>query len=172
LESLKQYILHISGLGLGEHKYHYKIESDFFAAFENTEFEQASIDVELTLEKQERMLILNFDIKGNINVMCDRCLENFDYPLDGKERLIVKLGQAWEEENEEVLVISEYEHQLDISGYLYDFIILMLPIRKIHPEDDNGKSDCNPEMLKKIEDHTEHKPDSRWDSLKGLITDN
>ncbi len=172
MENLKHYILHFSGLSLGEHKFQYDISDDFFAAFENTEIEQAAINVVLTLEKQERMLILHFDLNGSINVMCDRCLDRFDFPIKGNERLIVKIGEVWEEENEEVILIPEHEHTVDISGFIYDILILMLPIRVIHPEDENGKSDCNPDILEKIESHTKHETDPRWDSLKDLINEN
>lgn len=165
-------MLQFSGLDLGSHNYHYKINGDFFAAFDNTEIETASINVDVTLEKFERMLILEFAIEGSINVMCDRCLDNFDYHLDGSERLIVKFGEAWEEENDEVLVLSENDYQIDISSNLYDYIILMLPIRLVHPEDENGKSNCNPEIIKKLEKLSEPEPDSRWGSLKDLISDN
>lgn len=172
MDKLKHYILHFSGLGLGEHNFHYHIENDFFAAFDNTDIEQASIDVELTLDKQERMLILNFEIKGSINVMCDRCLDNFDFPLNGTERLIVKFGEVFENDNEEVLLLPEYEHKLDISAYLYDYIILMLPIRVVHPEDENGKSNCNPEIIKKLESLSKTETDPRWGDLKDLISNN
>ncbi len=164
--------MHFSGLGLGLHNYQYKISSDFFASFGNTEIEQGTIDVELSLDKQERMMVLDFELKGSINVMCDRCLDNFDFPIDGNERLIVKFGEAFEEENEDVVVLPEHEHQIDLSSYLYEFIILLLPIRMVHPEDENGNSDCNPEIIQKIKNLSEPEPDPRWGSLKDLISDN
>lgn len=172
MDILKHYILHFSGLGLGLHNYQYKISNDFFAEFDNTEIGQASINVDLSLDKQERMLVLDFEIKGSINVMCDRCLDNFDFPIDGNERLIVKFGEAFEEENEDVIVLHEHEHQIDLSSYLYDFIILMLPIRMVHQEDENGNSDCNPEIIKKLKNLSEPETDPRWGSLKDLISDN
>lgn len=172
MDKLKHYILQFSGLDFGTHKFHYKIDNDFFAAFDNTEIEQPSIDVALTLDKQERMMILDFEIKGSINVMCDRCLDNFDYLLDGNERLIVKFGEAWEGENEEVLLMSENEYQIDLSAYLYDYIILMLPIRMVHPEDENGNSNCNPEIIKKLNSLSEPEHNSQWDGLRDLISDN
>lgn len=172
MDKLKHYILHFSGLGLGFHNYQYQISNDFFEAFDNSEIEQASIIVDLSLEKQERMLIFDFEISGNINVMCDRCLDKFDYPLDISEQLIVKFGEAFDQENEEVIILPEHEHQLDLSSYLYDFIILSLPIRIVHPEDENGSSNCNPEIIEKIQKLSEPEPDPRWGSLKDLISDN
>ncbi len=169
---LKQYILPFSSLSLEKHLYHFDIDGKFFAEFEFTEIEQASISVDLTLDRQERMLVLDFAIKGSINVMCDRCLDYFDFAVEKQERLIIKLGDSWKEESEEILIIPETEHQLDISPYLYEYIVLMLPIKKIHPEDENGNTQCNPEIIKRLNELSKPEPDSRWDSLKGLITEN
>lgn len=168
---MKDYILHFSGLNLGLHKFEYKISADFFNVFDNFDFQNVSISVNLILEKQERMLILNFDIKGVIVTTCDRCLDNVDFPIQGNEQLIVKFGENQNEEGD-ILIISEHEHQLDLSKYLYDYIILMLPIRIVHPEDENGNSKCNPEIIKKIQNPSEHQTDPRWESLKKLISEN
>jgi hypothetical protein len=45
----------------------------------------------------------------------------------------------------------------------------------VHPDDNNGKSTCDPVMLKKleeliIEEETEYDP--RWNELKKLMNDN
>lgn len=169
---LKQYILPFSGLSLGKHLYHFDIDGKFFTEFDYTEIEQASINVDLTLDKQERMLVFDFVIKGSINVICDRCLDNFDFIIDKQERLIVKFGEEFGEEADDIIIIPESENQIDISSYLYEYIILMLPIKKTHPEDENGNTMCNPDIIKKLNELSKPEPDSRWDSLKGLITEN
>jgi uncharacterized metal-binding protein YceD (DUF177 family) len=169
---LKQYILPFSGLSLGKHLYHFDIDAKFFTEFDYTEIEQASINVDLTLDKQERMLVFDFVIKGSINVICDRCLDNFDFIIDKQERLIVKFGEEFGEEADDIIIIPESENQIDISSYLYEYIILMLPIKKTHPEDENGNTMCNPDIIKKLNELSKPEPDSRWDSLKGLITEN
>ncbi|MEI6695028.1 MAG: DUF177 domain-containing protein [Bacteroidota bacterium] len=169
---LKQFILPFSGLSLDKHLYHFDIDGKFFAEYEYTEIDQASINVDLTLDKQERMLVLDFAITGSVNVMCDRCLDNFNFVIDKQERLIIKLGEKFEEVSDDIIIIPESEYQIDISAYLYEYIVLMLPIKKIHPEDENGNTQCNPEIIKKLNELSQQEPDSRWDSLKGLITDN
>ena len=118
------------------------------------------------------MLVFDFVINGSINVICDRCLDNFDFLIDKQERLIVKFGEEFGEENDDIIIIPETEHQIDISSNLYEYIILMLPIKKTHPEDENGNTMCNPEIIKKLNELSKPEPDSRWDSLKGLITEN
>ncbi len=52
---------------------------------------------------------------------------------------------------------------------------LALPLKRIHPDDDHGRSTCDPEMIRKLEDHLvagEEESDARWDELKKLSENN
>jgi uncharacterized protein len=45
----------------------------------------------------------------------------------------------------------------------------------VHPEDKNGKSTCDPEMLEKLRKHVviiDSEADPRWNELKKLINNN
>ncbi len=170
MEHLKQYNIPFSGLSIGEHLYHYDIDEKFFVEYDYTEIDKANVSIDIKLDKQERMLVLDFDIQGTLNVMCHRCLDNFDYPIDVNQRLIVKFGDDWQEENEDIIVIPEHEHKFDISNYIYEYIIVMLPFKITHPEDENGNSECNPEIIEKLKQLSESSPkETPWDGLKGLI---
>ena len=115
------------------------------------------------------MLVLYFDIKGSVNVMCDRCLDQFDQPVNGEERLIVKFGDSYYEESDEVVVIPETEYKLNVSQYIYEFINLLLPIKRVHPNDKQGVSKCNPEFVNRLEGAKDDEmTDHRWDALKML----
>jgi uncharacterized metal-binding protein YceD (DUF177 family) len=63
-------------------------------------------------------------------------------------------------------------YQIDLSIYLFEYVVLLLPIKKTHPDDENGNTTCNPDIIKRINQHSEPEPDSRWEGLKGLITEN
>jgi len=170
LEQLKQYIIAFSGLSLGEHLFQFDIDEKFFAEFDYTEIDKASVKVDITLDIHERMLIFDFNIQGILNVMCHRCLDNFDYPVSSEERLIVKFGEEWLEEDDNIFIIPENESKFDIGKYIYEFIIVMLPFKITHPEDENGDSNCNPEILKKLDNLSTQGPkETPWDGLKGLI---
>jgi uncharacterized metal-binding protein YceD (DUF177 family) len=93
--------------------------------------------------------------------------------LDGRETLIVKFGKDYHEENEEVQIIPEGETHLDVSPFIYEYIHLLMPFRKVHPEDEEGNSLCDPEVIKRInERETLSEPDPRWEVLKKLKTKN
>ena len=169
MDYLNEYVIPYFGLKPGIHQFEFDVEDKFFEAFDYSEIKRGKLQLKLELDKQERMFILNFYISGTVNVMCDRCSGWFDLSVEGHERLIVKLGNESIEESHEIVVIPEQEHSFDISPYLYEYIVLMLPAKKIHPDDENGESTCDPEMLRILEDHRyENQPDSRWDELKKL----
>ena len=87
--------------------------------------------------------------------------------------ILVKFGDAYYEENEELQIIPEGVNHFDISPFLYEYIHLLLPVRRIHPEDENGNSLCDPEVIKMLDKSSSSgEPDPRWDVLNKLKNNN
>ncbi len=169
---LKNFIVPFSGLKVGNHTFTFEINDKFFEHFEYSEIKKGDLHVDCLLDKQVRMLVFYFDIKGTVRVPCDRCAEEFDLPIEGSQKLIVKFGAGHAEESEDILVITENEHELDVSQFLYEYIHLLLPIKKVHGSDENGNSLCNPDALRYIRETEEHPVDPRWEVLKKLKDNN
>ena len=169
MDYLRKYVISFRGLQIDVHHFNFVIDKKFFESMEYADVADGNVEVDVTLDRHERMLIFNFDIKGTVVVPCDRCLDDFDLPIAGTENLIVKFGEDFEETSEDVVIIPETSSEFDISSYLYEYIVLMLPMQHIHPDDENGHSTCNSEMLERLrrkETPKEHDP--RWDALKKL----
>lgn len=165
----KQFVIPFVGLSAGNHQFDFEIDDKFFALFEYSEIKEAQAFVKLDLERQDRMLVLNFAITGTIRVTCDRCLGGFDMPVVSNEEYFVKFGHEHKEEDDNVLIISENETHIDIASLIFDYLSLQLPYRVVHPDDDNGISQCDPEALARIEQLSAPKEkDSQWDALKDL----
>jgi uncharacterized metal-binding protein YceD (DUF177 family) len=165
----EQYKIAFSSLQPGTHIFDFQIDSTFFEAGENTEIISGNIAVKVTMVKEERMMDLHFVLHGAVIVPCDRCLEPVEVEVNGNERLIVKLGDRYIEESDEIQIIPDTEHQVDLTPFLYEYVYLMLPMRRVHAEDDHGNSLCDPEIIKKIEELSQEKePDPRWEALKKL----
>lgn len=172
MELLKEYVIQFIGLSLGHHTYDYTLDNRFFAHFEHSEIQKATVKVILDLEKQERMLILNFNIEGVAELPCDRCGDEFDILLKGKERLFVKFGSDYHEESEEVLIIPQSEHQINVSELIYEYVHLLLPIQRIHPDDSEGNNSCNPDALNRLDAlRPTGLTNERWDVLKNIQLD-
>jgi hypothetical protein len=50
------------------------------------------------------MLELSFKHKGSIYVPCDVTGEDFDLPIKGKMNLIVRFGEEYNDDNEQLLI--------------------------------------------------------------------
>ncbi len=174
MQAEKQYIVQFVGLSLGEHKYQFEVNDKFFESLDYSEIKQGNSIVNLNLLKQSSMMILQFEIGGTIKVNCDRCMEEYDLPINGNFKLIVKIGGTpSEEEDDDILTIATNEHELNLSQYIYEYISLSLPIKRVHPDDKNGKSTCNKAALKKLEKFLTHEEkqeitDPRWNGLKNI----
>lgn len=177
MSKLDQYNIQFSGLKAGKHKFEFKIGNDFFSHFENTDIERADIDVFVDFEKNERYLALDFHLRGTIQTICDRCLEDLIIKIDYAPRLYVNFGDETSDltDIDDTMVLSRAEDKIGLAKHFYDYILLNMPIQKTHPDDEDGESTCNPEMIANIEKYEngennreEGKTDPRWDKLKGL----
>ncbi|MCD4696046.1 MAG: DUF177 domain-containing protein [Bacteroidales bacterium] len=169
MKDLKDFIIPYKGLSLGEHQFDWDLSQAFFELLKNQDIMDCNVHVALSLEKQERMLILEFDISGHIEVECDRCLGKLKMPVQINEPYYIKFGSEREEESEEILIIPETEYQLDVSVLIYDFISLSLPIKKVHGKDKEGISLCDPKALKRLNQVSyKNKIDPRWEALKNI----
>lgn len=168
-----EFLIPFLGLKLGKHQFEYQISKAFFDHFEYDEFDSSNIKVNLVLDKQSTMLELNFKHSGTINVPCDVTNELFDLPIKGKLRLIVRFGEKFNDENEELLILPFGEHQIDVSQYIYEMIVLSIPLKRVSPEakDKKALEKLNSIEVKDEQEVKEEEIDPRWAALKKLLTD-
>lgn len=168
--------LEFAGLKEGKHTFEYVLEEDFMKSIPETElFFEPDIQVELELEKQERMMLLSFRFRGTAGTVCDRCLRPLRFPVERQEEIIVKTASASDigaQDEENLWWIGEKDSSIDLTPYFYETVVLCRPLQVFCPEDGNGDPTCDPAMLdlygqascQKEEDAV----DSRWDALKVL----
>ena len=171
MNDLKEYLIPFVGLKIGKHQFDYQIDNTF-------EFNDVSVKVDIVLEKKSTMLELDFKHKGTVNVPCDVSGEEFDLPIKGKLKLLVKFGDAFNDDNEELLILPHGEYQVDVSQYIYELIILSVPLRRVHPGVKDGSLSDVIEKLESLspkenkkEEQQNNDIDPRWENLKKLLTD-
>lgn len=174
MDILKKYEIAFHGLKEGRHSFEFLVKKEFFENYKESIVSNGSLKVNVSLEKNLRLMALDFAIVGKVEVPCDRCLDLFMLPLNYQGKLFVKFGETNEELSEDVLVLNTNEHSLNIAQYIYENIHLSLPYKRVHPDLQNGESGCNPEMLNKLSELIIHDTptepnDSRWDQLKSLL---
>lgn len=179
MSKIKEFLIPFIGLKLGKHHFEYQISNTFFENFDYDEFQSSDIKVGLVLDKKSNMLELEFKHKGTVNVPCDLTGEEFDLPIKGKMKLIVRFGDEFNNDNEELLILPHGEHEIDVTQYIYEMIVLSVPLKRVHPGVKDGT--LQSEALTKLNELTikeekeeskqEEDIDPRWDKLKKLLTD-
>ncbi|WP_405384732.1 YceD family protein [Maribacter sp. LLG6340-A2] len=172
----KEFNIPFSGLKQGKHHFNYQIDNTFFDSFGYDEFNAANLNLDVVLHKTSTMLELDLEASGTVNVNCDITSEPYDQPIDGDLHLVVKFGEEYNDEDDEILILPHGEHQLNISQYVYEMLVLAVPQKRIHPGIEDGT--LQSEVLDKLnelqpkEKRTDKEEnDPRWDELKKLLTD-
>ncbi|UCD61067.1 MAG: DUF177 domain-containing protein [Flavobacteriaceae bacterium] len=172
----KEYSIPFAGLKQGKHKFEYQIDNTFFESFDYHEFNDAAIGLNIVLEKMATVLEFEMNTKGIVNLHCDLTNEPFDQKTEASLKLLVKFGESYNDEDDEILILPHGEHQVNIAQYIYEMIVLSVPSKRIHPGVLDGT--LNSEALEKLEElrPKENKKDKnnidpRWEVLKKLLTD-
>ncbi len=178
MKTMKAYTIPFVGLKLGKHHFDYQIDNTFFLEFEYDEFNDARLKVDLLFEKKTTLLELIFKAEGTINVNCDLTNEAFDLPVKDEFKLVVKFGEAYNDDNEEILILPHGEYEINVAQYIYELIVLAVPQKKVHPGIEDGT--LQSDILNKLEelspetetkDKVQEETDPRWNILKKLLTD-
>ncbi|MFG6685253.1 YceD family protein [Mariniflexile sp. HNIBRBA6329] len=177
MKPLKEFTIPFVGLKIGKHHFEYKIENAFFEYFEYEEFNDVNVDVNLMLDKKTTLLELNFKISGFVNVNCDLTNEPYNQPISNELDLVVKFGNEYNDEDTDILIVPHGTYEINMQQYIYETIVLAVPIKRIHPGVEDGTLDSD--ILKKLEElspkikeekETEEDIDPRWNTLKKLLT--
>ena len=181
MKEMKEFTIPFVGLKLDEHRFNFKLKKTFFEHYGYDEFNDVNIKLEVLLDKKATLLEFALLYNGNVNVNCDVTNEPYNHDVSGDYHFVVKFGNEFNSENEDLLIIPHGSHEVNIQQYIYESIILGLPSRRIHPGVTDGtlKSDILDKLeelsLKgdhnKMDSNKSDKTDPRWDTLKKLLTD-
>ena len=167
------YTIPINDLKDGKHQYGFDVADEFFEAFPESEVKKCSIHVDADLIKRGTNIEVFFRLNGKVTVTCDRCLDEFEMPIENEGHLFFEQSDEPGEVSDELVMISRSESRLDLKQYIYEFISLAIPAQKYHPEDENGNSACDPEMIRRLNEIKTtgggNQTDPRWDKLKDLV---
>jgi len=179
MKPLKEFTIPFIGLKEGKHHFDYQIDKAFFEHFKYDDFNDVNVKTELLFEKKSTLLELYFEISGIVNVNCDLTNEPYNQRVEGEFKLVIKFGDDYNDEFEDILIIPHGEYEVNVAQYIYELIILSMPVKRVHPGVEDGTLDSD--ILKKLEElspkslndkkETSEDIDPRWNTLKKLLTD-
>ncbi|MDN6310354.1 MAG: YceD family protein [Flavobacteriaceae bacterium] len=178
MEEKNTYTIKFVGLKEGKHQFEYQITDQFFDFFEYDDFNKADVKLNIGLNKKANMLEFTFEADGIMNLDCDVSTEPYDQEIQNNIKLVVKFGDDYNDDHEEILILPWSEYELDVKQYIYEAIVLAIPQKRMHPGVEDGTLDS--EILDKLEDYQpkaeddnkdEEKIDPRWEDLKKLLNE-
>ena len=176
MKALRDFDINVFKLSNGLHQYQFEIRDSFFELFENEIVNQGELTVDISLDKTDRMIQLQTQINGHITLTCDRSLEEFDEDIHTDRTMLYKFGEEEKELSDDVMVIHKDTQTINIASILFEFILLEVPMKKIHPKYRDDFDEEEGELLavysseeeEPEEETTEEEIDPRWEKLKNL----
>ncbi len=168
--------VNIEGLPMGISKFRYNIDDEFFQRLSFSSINRAHVTVNVIFDKAPDTYSIEIELKGEVEVPCDRCTELFFHPVEGFHRIVVKPSDKIKEivRDEGLMLIPRGTTVINIAQDIYDYIVLSLPLQVKHPE-----GQCDPEMEKFIsrfsvkdiekEEEQHSSNDSPWSVLDDLL---
>ena len=161
-------------------KYEYQLDNQFFADLDAPEVQKGHVDVTLNVRKTSGVYQLDFHLEGAVIVICDRCLDEMEQPINSDERLKVKLGAEFTE-MDDIVVVPEEEGYINVAWFIYEFVALSIPMKHSH-----APGECDKEMEGKLNKHLRTMADDedfeeenetceidpRWNELKKILDNN
>lgn len=145
---INKYTIDYQGLSLGEHDVSFDFSDDLFALYEESPIKKGRGTIDIVLDKHAGFMELQVEIDGVVELECDRCTDIYEQPVHYDGQLVVKISEKMDaqESDEDIIWLSPREPRLDLGQWLYESVILSLPLARLHAD----RTDCNQEILKYI----------------------
>jgi len=157
MSKFEQYNIILKDLTTESRVYEYLLDDLYFKKIDSPEAQKGNVKATVTVQKKQTTFELRFNLDGEIYIPCTRCLDDMEQPIHYKEKLQVKFGDKFSEENE-IVIIPESEGSINIAWFLYEFIVLNIPIKHVHVS-----GECNKTMVNKLKHHITHRKDDEED---------
>lgn len=179
MKKITEYNINLVNLADKQHEYDFELDNSFFELFDQTIINSGQLQAHVVLDKSPLLLNFEIHIQGEVNLTCDRSLEEFDYPLDITQTLLVRYGAQEMELDDNVLQIPHEAQSLNLAQHLFDYVGLAIPMKKLHPRFEVDDTSDNDILIYSTAQHDAQGPedepgedsgtgDPRWDILKKL----
>jgi len=174
---MRAYTVNIVGLTNAVHHFEFEVGNDFFSHYRTELVSEGTLKAEVTLDKRETFIDAVISLNGSVKLICDRSLDPFDHPIKTEKKLVFKYGDKAEELSDEIVMIHRDTDSLDLGQYIFEFIALGVPMKKLHPrfQDEEAEDDDSEGKIiysskpSSGEDREEGgNIDPRWEILKKL----
>ncbi|MEG0464041.1 DUF177 domain-containing protein [Bacteroides sp.] len=188
-----KYKIDLKGMQADSVTYEFVLDNLYFSHIDAPEIQKGKVNVVLTVKRTSRAFELNFQTDGVVWVPCDRCLDEMELSVSSTDKLMVKFGQTYAEEGDNLIIIPEEEGEINVAWFIYEFVVLTIPMKHVHApgkcnkamtsklnkhlrtnsnDEDGDESTYEPEADVVVEEDAEEQIDPRWNELKKILDNN
>ena len=131
------YIIDLSRLPIGTHRFDLQLNDAFFESLEKSEVLRGNVAAEITLNLREEDYLLAISVHGTVFVVCDRCLEPMPLDINVNDEMIDSLDAA-----------ELPDGELDLSWLAYEIVSINIPLVHSHQA-----GECDKQMELLLHDH-------------------
>jgi len=164
----KEFNVNILGLSKSVHHFDFQLDEDFFKKYGQDLVANGKFSARVSLDKRETFIEADFTIEGNAYLVCDRSLDEFDYPVSITKKIVFKYGEVPQEVSDEIIIITADQDKLDLGQLMYELISLEIPMKKLHPRFSDDENKDGLVYTSTTDEGSEEKIDPRWEKLKKL----
>ena len=101
---------------------------------------KSGLSITLDLTKTTHQLDVRARLKGELNLECDRCLDEFRKPFEADFELVFVQKSPREEviDDDYIRSYSPHMKQVDITNDIKEIVLLSIPMKKIPEEKEDG----------------------------------
>ncbi|MBQ8773228.1 MAG: DUF177 domain-containing protein [Muribaculaceae bacterium] len=162
LGKFSKFKLPLKVMPVGSQEFDYQLDKQFFVDMESADIHDAELDVHVVVTNNGVAYDLNIGIKGEVTLLCDRCLDSLPWVVDTDYHIMVKYGEDYNDDSDDLLVIPESDNYLNVSYMIYETVVLSIPIKHTHP-----KGQCNRAMSDMLNKHRAYMVDADADMEDG-----
>ena len=169
-KGMEKLVIDIYRLSNKLHQYEFKMDEAFFSMFDQDLVSNGDLNAKIDLDKNDSFIGMSVEINGEVELTCDRSLEKFQYPIHEERKVILKYGEEEKEIDHDVNMITRETQQINVGQYLFEFVGLAIPMKKLHPKFSDNEEEFNSLVYSSQSDATEtsDQPDPRWQKLNDL----
>lgn len=147
---MKRYVIDAQTVQQSDFEFDLQVGMELFEAMEMTEISAVDFKLSVSGHKEaSNRSVIELTGTGTVVTPCDRCLDDVTLEVEVEAEMTVLFGDEAKAFDGEQVTLQRGD-ELSIAQFVYDSIMLDLPIVRLH-----DIKDCNPDMVARISGVTE-----------------
>lgn len=165
--NLGLYYIQLAGMSIGAYEFDFVIDDALLVKYENEDISNLRAEAMMQLTHRPNVMEVKIQLKGSIDLLCDRCLSPFAYDFELEEVAVLKQASKSTDAEINIIIFEPEKGIVEFDQYIYDMLITALPMQRTHPDE----RQCDQDMIKRImtKNNIEKGIDPRWNDLQNLI---